>query len=380
MALPALKINLRTPYHVTLTEINLQSASIDMFFYTGTTVLSRPVTPTIVVISDAFDEVVDFEISELARDYLTQTFDGSYASNTLWVDYQVTKTVSGNETVLTMVVLSGVEGGGFFRDGINPQLSSDVMMTNTTILKPGSSNFRIPCFQNNLSRATFFKGNDQIHTVTFATAETSTSIIRYISNLSNLNDDYIDRVLTANGTIDESSCSKKALGDYILNEVDKVVIEFTTGTKIILIENIPECQYKSYKITFVNKYGALQDIWFFKRSDFSLRTSEKQYKANIVTAASYNTYDHQQKILTKQGKESLKLFTGFIPEQYNDVIEELLLSEVVWIELPDGENKNITLPVMVKTPSQTFKTHLNDKLIDYEINFEFAFDKVQNIR
>ena len=39
-----------------------------------------------------------------------------------------------------------------------------------------------------------------------------------------------------------------------------------------------------------------------------------------------------------------------------------------------------TIPVVVKTSNMTFKTSLNDKLIEYTIEFEEAFDLINNIR
>ena len=59
----------------------------------------------------------------------------------------------------------------------------------------------------------------------------------------------------------------------------------------------------------------------------------------------------------------------------NETIEELFLSENVWIRY---EGK--TLPVIPTSKAIAFKTSLNDKLIDYTVNFDFAFDKVNNVR
>ena len=41
---------------------------------------------------------------------------------------------------------------------------------------------------------------------------------------------------------------------------------------------------------------------------------------------------------------------------------------------------NITTPVKVKTSSMTFKTSVNDRLIEYTIDFEEAYDYINNIR
>jgi len=51
------------------------------------------------------------------------------------------------------------------------------------------------------------------------------------------------------------------------------------------------------------------------------------------------------------------------------------LSEDCWIEI---ENK--TLPINVASSSLNYKTHLNDKLINYTIQIDFAFDTINNIR
>ena len=75
------------------------------------------------------------------------------------------------------------------------------------------------------------------------------------------------------------------------------------------------------------------------------------------------------------GKTKLSTNTGFIKENMNKTVEELFLSENVWIRY---ENK--TLPIIPVSQSLDFKTSLNDKLTNYNIEFEFAFYKINNIR
>ena len=59
----------------------------------------------------------------------------------------------------------------------------------------------------------------------------------------------------------------------------------------------------------------------------------------------------------------------------NQTIEELFFTENVWIRY---EGK--TLPIIPKTKSLQYKTSLNDKLINYTVDFDFAFDKINNVR
>jgi len=71
----------------------------------------------------------------------------------------------------------------------------------------------------------------------------------------------------------------------------------------------------------------------------------------------------------------LTLSTGFIKEEMNQTIEELLYSENVYLIY---ESK--TLAVVPKTKNLEYRTSLNDKLVNYTIQFDFAVDRINNVR
>jgi len=73
--------------------------------------------------------------------------------------------------------------------------------------------------------------------------------------------------------------------------------------------------------------------------------------------------------------KNIKLNTGFINEDSNSTIEELFLSENVWIRYGSD-----TLPIIPKSKSLTLKTSLNDNLVNYTVDFDFAFNKINNVR
>lgn len=108
-----------------------------------------------------------------------------------------------------------------------------------------------------------------------------------------------------------------------------------------------------------------------------MSVTDEKYQSNIIdnSTVTYNTYKSQQTRYNVNAKTKLKLNTGFIDEDMNETIEELFLSRNVWIRF---ENK--TLPVIPTSKELSFKTSLNDKLINYTINFEFAFNKLNNVR
>ena len=128
------KINARSPYHINIAATNLTSCLLDLYIYTGTQTTDRGAIKYSIN-STAYGEEVTFEISELVRDYIDTTFDGTYTSDVVWVDYQTTKYISTvAQTPDTIIQLEGFDGYGYFEDGVNPQLNDTVLLSNEIIL------------------------------------------------------------------------------------------------------------------------------------------------------------------------------------------------------------------------------------------------------
>ena len=68
------------------------------------------------------------------------------------------------------------------------------------------------------------------------------------------------------------------------------------------------------------------------------------------------------------------LNTGFIPESFNESIKQLMLSESVFLDYED-----VRRPVNIIDTELQYKQHVNDKLINYAINFSFSNDVINNI-
>ena len=144
----------------------------------------------------------------------------------------------------------------------------------------------------------------------------------------------------------------------------------------IIIKRFCDPLFTPVKVTFVNKLGALQDLWFDKKSVRSYTSTSESFKRNIIGLnGDYNTTRHQTYSTNFSATESITLNTGFVDEGIDAVINEMILSVGIWATI-DGT----IIPVTIKTKSQTRKTQLNDSLINYTIDFDFAFDSLNNIR
>ena len=57
----------------------------------------------------------------------------------------------------------------------------------------------------------------------------------------------------------------------------------------------------------------------------------------------------------------------------------MLLSEKVWITNYINGVEQV-LPLNIKTSNITYKTSLNDKLVEYTFDFDNSYDTINNIR
>ena len=376
-----MKINVRSPYYIHITGVNLTNATINLYIYSGTQVATMDAI-TYSLTSTAYLNKVTFEISELVRDYLDVLYNGTYTSQAVFVNYQVTK--SNNyiaQTPEPVVQLTALDGYGYFQDGAQNQGTAlngnRLLQTNTTVSVLGSSYFYIPIQQDELAQVDLKINGSIVDTQVFTPTTSSDDVIRYIVYTS---PDSCGGA--ANNYLFESG-EQYLFQDanvFIFSgggvEINEVLITYTdASTQLITINSVSESKYAPYKLIFINKFGALQDLWFFKRSNESITTSDNKYKGNILTNGSYNISTHQSKILNKQAKEKLTLNSGFVDEDMNELFKQLMLSEKVWI-LYGGQ----TLPVNISNSSLAYKTSLNDRLINYTIDCDLAFDTITSVR
>ena len=362
------KINVRSPYIVSDTTSGLIQSQLDIYIYTGTLVATIT-TPTYTLVSTAVNSRVDFEISDLIRDYIDNNFDGTYPTdNVVWVNYRLTSVTASSTS--TGFVRSAVAfyGYDYYYEDANQEVSA--MQSNDVIYTLDDNGFQLAIDTNNTNTVTYVDANGNEVSFSILTSNESDEQIQYISNVSNGQDDYEERILEDGGTFEDSQCLKAFLDEYDIFDVVKIYIDSDLGISVIDVVEIEECKYNPYKLTFVNKFGAFQDLWFFKNSKKSLTTEQDDYKSNDA-----NINRHQYKILNKTGKEKLTINSGYYPESFNEVFKQLLLSEEVWIEY---DNK--TLPVNITNSSFNYKTHLNDKLINYTLDLDFAFDTINTVR
>ncbi len=148
-----------------------------------------------------------------------------------------------------------------------------------------------------------------------------------------------------------------------------IEIVFNGVTTTLLITD--ECRYTPIDIAFQNKEGALQIFTFFKAKSESMSTTNEEFETDRGQPLAGN---HQYVKYNVQGKSKFKVNSGFVAEALNETFKQMLLSERVWMY----ENEIFT-PLNIASKSIEYKTRQKDRLINYEIEFEYAFNEINNI-
>jgi len=188
--------------------------------------------------------------------------------------------------------------------------------------------------------------------------------------------DLIEGVIT---TVDLSTSSsnpsqfrvipKVLSGNYFSGNI----LELKNGSTVLktfTFKPILECKYTPVKIDYIDKFGMWNFLWFFKSSNENISTNSKQYNIK-QTSWNYDPIYGVSKIFNKTGRKTFTLNTGWMEEDSNFQIEELMLSERVLI---DGK------PAILKTDKTELFKHLNNKQFSYQMEFEVAYDLIQNVK
>lgn len=162
-----------------------------------------------------------------------------------------------------------------------------------------------------------------------------------------------------------------------LTNINRIEYTFSYGSEVSVITYYvyDECLYDNYTIIYKNKWGVLESIPMTKKHSKQLTVSSNDLNRSIVDYnGNYYINRHTKKQFNTQGNETYILNTEYLPEYMNQAIEELMLSEEIWLY-----KDNVIIPCLRKEDSINYKTKLNDKLIQYTMSVELSHNTIKNI-
>ena len=376
-------INLRSPYSVGTIQPLASYATLDLYIWTGS-VTSPPLTAQYNLRKSVVGTGTEifFELSELIRDYIDITFNGDYNGQAIWFKEIQTVYNASNVVIFTGSALTQLALDGYWYFEEAQVATPSLLISNRELFVLEDNTFRVPIYTSNNPTIVFYKDGEIVSSEVVSGGSDSSVQIKYVSIYGDsVNwDTYQERILNENGSYEDSSCLQSFFNSYSIGAVDKITISDSNGIETIKVNVIEECKYEPKKVTFINKFGALQDMYFFKKSKEDLTIKKESYKSNIISSYGlYSKTNHVNRDFNVVGKESISLSSGYLSEEYNEVFKQLMLSEKVWVTEINDLGEQVT-PINVKTSSIAYKTSVNDKLVDYTIKFDKSFDTINNIR
>ena len=133
-------------------------------------------------------------------------------------------------------------------------------------------------------------------------------------------------------------------------------------------------KYPNVRIKWKNKYGQFDFFNFFGSSNQSFSTSQKTYQPTIGSWTSnqltYQKYETAISNYIVSDNQTLIVNTQFIPQDYNDILKQMLVSdEIYWVY---DETADLVRPLSIVNNSLRFKTGVVDKLIQYTFTFDLG--------
>lgn len=407
-------INTRSPFFIKVSDSNLAVAKLELYIYEGVKDISPDAADlkySIVKAEIGGSNYVVFEISDLVKDYIESKYDGEYDSYCVWVNPVITaySDILGTTPITSPTVspsdyssqFIATEGYGYFEEGVNPDFDEGLMMSEGTIYRVNDRSVNIPVSTETTNSVSFLLNGETVYSKLIDYADpanpTTSETIQYVASDSNSEaDSYKERVLEDGGIFEDNTLLEAFEESFDIGAVDEVYVNYTAGsevnedgdtvynykTKVLKVKTFDCSKYEPIRVTFVNKYGALQDLYFTRKSNESVSVKKDAYKASIVdfsgSSVTYDNTGHQQRTLNLIGNESITLNTDYIDESCNEHIRQLMLSEQVWMtRLTDEE---LIFPLTLKSQSVQMKTSLNDKMIQYTMNFDIANDKINSVK
>ena len=295
---------------------------------------------------------VDVDISPYINDILTVGVTKGTATSVIngacavWVKTQVIYYQGGVAQAPQYIVTDlAVKGYGYGIEGKNTTIPTNNVLA--------FGNFA------NVSRQSQFSLPIKI-------SETATTAVSVISKPFN-NINFTTTLSTATSSIELIKRIYVRLSDV---GVDTTVEIKKDNVLVHTLNVVHEIRYSPIDIYFINKYGALYPITFFKEIVNTLKTTADNYESSNGQPIDGV---HQFVEYNKKGKKDFKAKTGFMLEENNENIEQLMLADTAWVL--EGEVFN---PVNVSKSSLEEQTRQKDRLINYEFDFEYAYNHINN--
>lgn len=271
-----------------------------------------------------------FEISSL----MPYFFDLADCYNVA-MKFNYTNDAGGSTTDVTSSIIQVKEGYNGYEDALNAATSKDIFAQTFEEINYKFGN-KLSVIVKNATKIVYYNDSTIILTEALDAITTATDVIQ-------------QSIIPPTATRAELQTALGAVLDYItLNE-------------------ITDCKYPVFSVRFKNALGTWEYLPMTGKSQEKIDYSKQDYNHSSLdftgSRLTTDTAKGNYSVFNVSALRTLILNTGFLRE--NNPVKELFRSRKIYIN---------DLPYIIKDTSLQIKTHLNDKLINYTITLQAAYD------
>jgi hypothetical protein len=352
-----MRIFARSPFIIDIDGTGGTTTTLELYIWNGTG--SAPTTPTYSIsknVASASLPMTYYNISPYIQEFISH-LETNYVSgdgyvsvpNNEWCNVEAQLYVDRDN--IENRLYRAFDGYGYYGEGTNPQLSSIMMSQNTT-------------YYYHKDIYTYLPGG-----ITISTPPSSTAIfgiIYYDADTTNVI--WSDSGGLASDSVVNVPPSFSDIEGY-KNTYIEIDME-SQGSTYLYFKQIEECKYEPVVVDFINKFGAWQRMFLFKASYNSIETTQDEFNYLQSDLVDYDVLEGQRRQFNTNGKETIKANSGWVAEDFKVQIQELVLSERILVN-----NK----PAKTRTKSLDLVKHVNQKMINYTLEFEFNYDTINSV-
>ena len=342
----------RSPYILTINETGQTASMIQIFLWNGNTT-PMPSSPAYTLsknIPSSSSPATYYDLSPYIREFINHnTLQNVTSGNPVtpaaqwcWIGIKTFKKTTGGFVQFgSTITRRCYEGYGNYTDGANPNL-----------------------FIAHLSPIDSYYYNDGTGNTGHITIEGASGYSIKYTNL-------------VTGAIQTGSLATSNVNDWAKVYPTYLsagnLVEIITGGSTVWSATFrpkDECKYTPVRCDFVNKFGAWQTEWFFKASNNSISVENTEYNLMPQTYPSYDVLEGQRKVFNTNAKEQIKVNTDWVDESFSETIKQLMLSERILLDKS---------PVKINTKSTELFKSINTHMINYQLDFEYAYDTINSV-
>jgi hypothetical protein len=362
-------INARSPYFIQVDETDQVAAQIKLFIWNkGET---EPTTPTYTIeknIASSTQTAIVFNIAPYIAEQI-ETINAEQRTlahqdeNDMWVyvyaewSYQVVD----DKTWIPVRNINyiGVSAFNNYLDGANQVTNAKIVyLTNPTITQyynEDSTQLQLPYFNVLIEH-----DGESLTEAKWTNRRDLSSSTQTLLDDSFAADTYLFMIPAKDANIANHNFGNDVIIESELVETIQPIVTF-----------LPVCEPKYTPVTceFINRFGGWQFIQFFKAQTNNVEVKNSEFRL-LPDNWDYNPLRNQTQQFNFMGTQTVKLNTGWVDENYSDLMFDLMASETILLD---------DKPANIKTKSMPIKTGLMDKMINYEVEFTYSYNLINDV-